>query len=142
MSIAGWVVIVLVAGGGAFVAGRLTAPDKSDEVAAAIADNTKAMGALTEVANRPLVLDAKTREALSEDIPKACLTEDQSLTPACLVATCWRFNQSSANRPEGCKELLDDARIQAWVQLCGKDAAGKPDWTCIHAGLKAKREMN
>jgi hypothetical protein len=139
-----WILLCigLAAGLGAgFGAGRATAPETDDSapVIAAVAANTEALKGLAEAANRPLTLDAETRAGLSSDIPAGCQEKEASLTPACLVAQCWRFGQSAAQRPEGCGELLRDARIQSWVAVCGVDASGKPDWKCISAAQEAAR---
>jgi len=108
--------------------------------AAAVAQNTEAITALTAAAQRPLVLDSETRAALASDIPAGCADPKASLTAACLVAQCWRFGQSAAQRPEGCGDLLKDARLQAWVEVCGKDENGKPDWKCIAAAQERVRK--
>jgi hypothetical protein len=139
-----WILLCLglAAGLGAgFGAGRITAPkeDNSTPVTEAVAANTEAMKGLTEAASRPLTLDAETRAGLASDIPAGCAEKAASLTPACLVAQCWRFGQSAAQRPEGCGDLLRDARIQSWLTICGVDANGKPDWKCVLAAQDAAR---
>ena len=41
-----------------------------------------------------------------------------------------------------CSALVDDARVQAWISLCGKLADGKPDWACVAAAAKAKSALD
>ena len=139
---------LLVGGTGGFFTGRSIGSGKSAADAAraaadaaeaakgtadAVAKNTEAITGLTAAAQRPVVLDAETRAALASDMPAGCSDSKASLSAACLVAQCWRFGQSAAQRPEGCGDLLKDARLQAWIEVCGKDKDGKPDWKCIAA---------
>ena len=75
MGITTWIIIVLVAGGGSFAAGRLTAPkpvveDNSGEVAQALAANTEALKGVAEATSRPITLDAETRQALASASPR------------------------------------------------------------------------
>lgn len=125
-------------GAGAAQAAQAAA-DAATGTAEALAANTEAISALTAAAGRPLVLDAETRAGLAADVPAGCLDPAASVTPACLVAQCWRFGQSAAQRPEGCGDLLKDARLQSWVAVCGRDAAGKPDWDCVSAAQEKAR---
>jgi hypothetical protein len=115
------------------------AADAATGAATAVASNTTAIAALTEAAQKPLTLDAETRSNLASDVPAGCLDAAASLTPACLVAQCWRFGQSAAQRPEGCLDLLRDARLQSWITVCGKDEAGKPDWDCVAAAQERSK---
>ena len=123
--------VLLGASGGYFLAPK---KDDSTEIA-------EAMEGLTEAVSRPLVLDAETRANLSSDVPAGCLDAATSLTPACLAAACWRYQQSDAGRSDAstCAELLDDARIQSWVSMCGGDS---PDWACVDLAIKAAREQD
>jgi hypothetical protein len=116
------------------------AADAATGTAEALAANTAALTELTAAAGRPVVLDAETRASLAADVPAGCLDPAASVTPACLVAQCWRFGQSAAQRPEGCGDLLKDARLQSWIAVCGRDAEGRPDWDCVTtAQEKARR---
>lgn len=149
MTISVWIAIIVVAGGGAFVAGRMTAPkpvveDNSAEVAEAIASNTEALKGVAEAAARPVTLDAETRKALAADVPAGCLDPKQSLSAACLAAACWRYQQGDGGRSDAskCSALMDDARVQAWIEVCGKLDDGKPDWSCIAAAAKAKSALD
>jgi hypothetical protein len=149
MSVLTWVAVVVVAGGGAFFAGRLTAPkpapaDNSAEVAQAFAANTDALHKLTEASSKPITLDAETRQALASDVPSGCLDPAASLTAPCLAAACWRYQQGDGGRSDAskCSALVDDARVQGWIALCGKDEGGKPDWACVAAAAKAKSALD
>ena len=149
MGVATWIVIVLVAGGGSFAAGRLTAPkpvvqDNSKEVAQAIVANTEALKGVAEATSRPITLDAETRQSLASDVPAGCLDPAASLTAPCLAAACWRYQQGDGGRSDAskCSALVDDARVQAWMVLCGKTEEGKPDWACVAAAAKAKTALD
>ena len=135
-----WILVgaaLLLGGAGGYIAGGAGA-DNSDEVAEAI-------GELTEAATRPLTLDAETRAGLASDVPAGCLDADKSLTPACLAASCWRYQQSDAGRSDAksCSELVDDARIQSWIAVCSfeGDTPG-PNWDCVNLAIKAAREQD
>ena len=149
MGVATWIVIVLVAGGGSFFVGRVTAPkpvvqDNSGQVADAIAANTEALKGVAEVTSRPITLDAETRQALASDVPSGCVDPAASLTAPCLAASCWRYQQGDGGRSDAskCSALVDDARVRAWISLCGKLADGKPDWACVAAAAKAKSALD
>jgi hypothetical protein len=144
-----WILLAvgLLAGGGAgFGIGRATAKQKDNtpHVIEALTTNTEAMGALTEAAQKPLTIDAETRGSLALDVPAGCLEPEQSLTPACLAAACWRYQQSDAGRSDAssCAELVDDARIQSWVQLCATDENAAPNWECVDKAIEAAREQD
>lgn len=135
-----WILIaaaLLVGGaGGYFVSGG--GDDDSAEVAEAI-------GELSVAVSRPLTLDAETRAGLSSDVPAGCQDAKLSLTPACLAASCWRFQQSDAGRSDAksCAELVDDARIQSWISICATvGSAAGPDWDCVNLAIKAAREQD
>lgn len=137
-----WALIVaaLLAGGGAgYVAGGGGGGgDDSAEVAAAIAELSVAVA-------RPLTLDAETRAGLASDMPTGCLEPKLSITPACLAAACWRFQQSAAGRSDAksCAELVDDARIQSWIAVCAtEDGEPGPNWACVNLAIKAAREQD
>jgi hypothetical protein len=136
-----WILITaaLLGGGiGGYFVGGGGSKDDSAEVAQAI-------GVLSEAVTRPLTLDAETRAGLSSDMPTGCLDPKMSITPACLAAACWRFQQSDAGRSDSksCSELVDDARIQSWISICGMDDADSlPNWKCVDLAIKAAREQD
>lgn len=137
-----WALIVaaLLAGGGAgyVVGGGGGGGDDSAEVASAIAELSVAVA-------RPLTLDAETRAGLASDMPTGCLEPALSITPACLAAACWRFQQSAAGRSDAksCAELVDDARIQSWIAVCAtEDGEPGPNWACVNLAIKAAREQD
>ena len=132
-----WVLVgaaLLVGGAGGYFVGGAGSKDDSAEVA-------QAMNELSEAVSRPLVLYAETRAGLSSDTPAGCLDAKTSLSPACLAAACWRYQQSDAGRSDAksCSELVDDARIQSWISLCGGD---EPNWQCVDMAIKAAREQD
>lgn len=135
-----WVLVglALVAGGaGGFVLGG-NGGDDSAEVAEAVAGLSVAVA-------RPLTLDAETRAGLSADMPAGCLNPELSITPACLAAACWRFQQSDAGRSDAksCAELVDDARIQSWIAVCAVTGDnGDPNWACVAKAIQAAREQD
>ena len=133
------VVAALLAGGGAgYVVAGGGGGDDSAEVAAAI-------GELSVAVARPLTLDAETRAGLASDMPTGCLEPALSITPACLAAACWRFQQSDAGRSDAksCAELVDDARIQSWIAVCAtEDDTTGPNWACVNLAIKAAREQD
>jgi hypothetical protein len=135
-----WILLaagLLVGGAGGFFIGS-GGEDDSTEVAQAI-------GELSEAVTRPLTLDAETRAGLSSDMPTGCLDPKMSITPACLAAACWRFQQSDAGRSDSksCSELVDDARIQSWISVCGANSDNPtPDWQCVDLAIKAAREQD
>jgi hypothetical protein len=135
-----WIIVgaaLLVGGTGGYLIGG-GGKDDSSEVSAAIAE-------LSEAVTRPLTLDAETRAGLSSDVPAGCVDPKTSLTPACLAASCWRFQQSDAGRSDAksCAELVDDARIQSWLTVCdtGESTDG-PNWDCVNRAIKAAREQD
>ena len=134
-----WAVVALaLVGGGAagYVLGGGGADD-SAEVAQAVAE-------LSEAVSRPLTLDAETRAGLANDMPAGCLTPELSITPACLAAACWRFQQSDAGRSDAksCAELVDDARIQSWIAVCSTGDNDAPNWVCVGKAIEAAREQD
>ena len=135
-----WVLIgaaLLLGGTGGYLIG-----DAGDDDSAEVAE---AIGELSVAVTRPLTLDAETRAGLSSDVPAGCQDAKTSLTPACLAAQCWRFQQSDAGRSDAksCAELVDDARIQSWIALCAdaSDVSG-PDWECVDQAIRAAREQD
>ena len=134
-----WAVLALalVAGGaGGYVLG-VGGADDSAEVAEAMAELSEAVG-------RPLTLDAETRAGLASDMPAGCMEPELSITPACLAAACWRFQQSDAGRSDAksCAELVDDARIQSWIAVCSSGDDTAPNWECVGKAIKAAREQD
>jgi hypothetical protein len=61
---------------------------------------------------RPLVLDAEIRETLART-PVQCRVDagGDPMSAACLLASCWAYGQSSAQRPE-CREVEKAALVE------------------------------
>ena len=132
-----WVIVgAAILGGG--MGGYIIAGGGKDDNSAEVAN---AIGDLSEAMSRPLTLDAETRSGLASDVPAGCLDAKMSVTPACLAASCWRYQQSDAGRSDAksCAELVDDARIQSWISVCGGD---EPNWQCVNLAIKAAREQD
>lgn len=76
----------------------------------------EAVGASVEAVaaevGRPLVLDAEIRESLART-PVQCRREagGDPMSAACLLASCWAYGQSSAQRPE-CREVEKAALLE------------------------------
>jgi hypothetical protein len=148
-----WILIAVVAaaaaGGGGYAKGRhdgrkAEAAESGSGAALveALSNNTEAMSKVAEAQLAPITIAAETQAVLAADGLMGCTDADKSTTPACLWDRCLRTGQSTADRAEGCSDLLDDVRIQSWVSLCGKTAEGKPDWKCVGEAIKAAREQD
>ena len=159
-----WITLAVFAlgSGGAFFAGRSSAKRQLEDQAAAtnaalestksiansmteaVTNNSKAMSQLAEATTKPLTIDAETKKSLASNIPAGCLDPKASLSAACLAASCWQFQQGDGGRSDAskCSALIDDARIQSWIEICGKLPDGKPDWSCVAQAAKAKTNLD
>lgn len=111
--------IVGLAGGaaaGAGVATGISGVQHAKQTTAALEAQTESLEVLAKgqvdlvnQATKPIVIDAEIRDQLS-GIPVQCLTSmgGDPQSALCLLATCWQYGQSSANRPE-CEDVKDAA---------------------------------
>lgn len=159
-----WIAIAVfaVSSGGAFYAGRVTAKKQmqaqhdatiaalastkevANSMATAVSNNSAAMSSLAEATTKSINIDAETKQSLSKTVPAGCLDPKASLSAACLAASCWQFQQGDGGRSDAskCSALIDDARIIAWIEVCGKLEDGKPDWACVAQAAKAKSALD
>lgn len=102
------------------------------EITASVAANTEAFGEAAAALQQPITIDAETRAELAGSDPAGCLDASESLSPACLAARCWRYQQSDAGRSDAtsCAALVSDARLAFWIDQCGAQD-DQIDWSCV-----------
>lgn len=98
-----------------FVAGRQSGQAKA-EIAMAARDEK--LGSAISDAVAATAIDAETKAALASDKPQVCV--DAPKSPACMMVTCWRYQQGDAGR----SDAGDCARWSAVALDIAKKDAG------------------
>jgi hypothetical protein len=127
------VVLVLASLGTGFGAGWGLKPDGAAKAIEAQTESIKAVQdgqvKITEMVNRPIVIDAELKAGLSK-IPVQCMSEmgGDPTSVQCQWATCLQFGQSPAQRPEcrAIEELMISSMKDAKCEEIKKEEIKKP----------------